>query len=297
MKRVIIIMLTLCCGVAYGNSVEILDKEHFALEEKITSYQEQKEIKYSERELLGLKKSLILKNLEIIDEKSRLKRLYIQTTKELLNVVEKRKIYEKTLDDYRNRYDLSLKNREIIKESEKEELAYSIEYLKNEIRKAAADERYLKNRIEENSYIEQYFLEEKTEQREELIKKNNMMLIAISERELALLRLSSDGSMAAKALEIQIEIDKLKYGQHLKEIEEQKNETRRRLEILEGDREILTLNVKRTKKRLETLKEEVEKGLSSRDTLLKKETEYMNLKITEINSEQDIKLLKMELEL
>lgn len=295
MKIFVFVLILLFCQFSMGSQLKSFIAEKEGIEKEIERYKTHEDLKKSEFELLNLRKKLILKEIDIIKEKSEVKLEHyllknnldeLEKTEELLR--EKMKSYRKLKKEMND-------NRVKTKKLDEMKLSLLIASCENELAESDREIKFVNLKLKENEFDGNANVQEK--KLIEATREQYDMLLKISRKELKLLKLEG---FSVQDIEIKTKVTEAfecKRENALKEHEMDKKGLEMELINRKSSLKLLDMRLENKRAEEEMLKKEFEIGKVSKSSLWNKKMELLDLEHEKIKISGEIKNLELKLEI
>lgn len=280
-------------SLCFADNYKLLNIQKEILNEKIKSYEIQKEINYSRTGLLALKGELFNKQLELLDEKTKITKEYYEKTSRLEELSELKKISNLKISNLKKIKELRNELKKIISENEFFEIESQISEEELTLNVYSMEENQINFILENNSFL----LLDKSELSyyNELI---STFDIYLNQKEQELKFLISE-KRAAYEVEIknkELEATKINFKEKLIEFEKYNAQLETELEKTNGNLKIIDLKISFYRNKLKNIGNLLKDGVVSQKEYLSEEINLLSLIKEQISLLGAQKAIKMELE-
>ena len=294
MKIFVVVLALLFYQFSLGSQLKSFTAEKKAIEKEIERYKTHEDLKKSELELLNLRKKLILKEIDIIREQSKIKLEYYLLNNKLDELEKAEELLYEKLESYRKLKKDMTDNRIKTTKLDEMKLNLLIASCENELAGSNREKVLVRLKIQENEFDKNNCIQGK--KLLEATMEQYGMLLKISRKELKFLKLEGFSIQDIDIKFKEIEALECKRENILKEYTLEKKELETELLNREGSLHILNLRIENKKVEKEILKKELELGKISKSKLWNKNIEFLDLEHEKLEISGEIKSLELKLE-
>ena len=294
MKIFVVVLALLFYQLSLGSQLKSFTAEKKAIEKEIERYKTREDLKKSELELLNLRKKMILKEIDIIREQSKIKLEYYLLNNKLDEQGKTEEILHEKLESYMKLKKDMTDNRIKTAKLDEMKLDILIASCENELAGSNREKELVGLKIQENDFEKKNCIQEK--KLLEAILEQYDMLLKISRKELKLLKLEGFSIQDIDIKSKEVEALECKRENILKEYTLEKKELETELLNREGSLQVLNLRIENNKVEKEILKKEIELGKISKSKLWNKDIEFLDLEHEKLEISGEIKSLELKLE-